>query len=166
MLLKNQVLEHTPTRSRWRVLDMDASRQDGLAVQHERGQRHGPKGVPTALFEADSEFVAVEPPSAVTALKPFGKGNTATATTPIPVLNRWLPRRTSSTLPDALRWYWPALKHWAARRRTIYKYLRTWWRNGQNRQALTPLFHRRRQCCRHNRRPRSPLEIRHAHLPV
>lgn len=140
MLLKNQVLEHKQTGSRWRVLDMDTTTQTvWLFNMSEAGAL--PKGVPAHLFQADGEFVEVAPPRNVTKLKPSeaAKRRRDEAYTCI------------EPLVTTMDIFEPSLRSALVQARaealdcspqTIYKYLRTWWRNGQNRQALTPLFHR------------------------
>ena len=140
MLLKNQVLEHTPTRGRWRVLDMDASSQTVWLFNMSEATAL-PKGVPIELFETDSEFVAMEPPRTVTALKPsetaiLRRDDAYLCIEPlVATMDIFEPtRRSALVLARA--------EELGCSPQTLYKHLRTWWRNGQNRQALTPLFHR------------------------
>jgi putative transposase len=140
MLLKNQVLEHKPTGNRWRVLDMDGESQT-VWLFNMTDAKAVPKGIAASTLHTSDELVEVEPPRNVTKLKPSEAA----------IRRRDEAYACIEPLVATMDIFVPALRSAMVAARalelqcspqTIYKYLRAWWRNGQNRQALTPGFDR------------------------
>ncbi len=140
MIGKNQVLEHKPTGSRWRVLDMDKS-SNTVWLFNLEDAKAVPKGILADLIQDANEFVEVERPRSVATLKlsDAAKRRRDAAYAQIEPLiataDIYDPTKRSAMVQARAA----ELK---CSPQTIYKHLRSWWRNGQNPQALTPHFDR------------------------
>ena len=139
MLLKNQVLTHKPTGTLWRVLEMDALTQT-IWLFNIGDESALPKSVPLDNIQTNGDFTEVESPSQVTTLKLSKAAQQrrdkayACIEPLVATLDIFEPtKRSAMVLARAKELHWSA--------QTVYKHLRTWWRNGQSRQALTPKFH-------------------------
>lgn len=140
MIGKNQVLEHKPTGSRWRVLDMDKS-SNTVWLFNLEDAKAVPKGILADLIQDANEFVEVERPRSVATLKlsDAAKRRRDAAYAQIEPLiatsDIYDPTKRSAMVQARAA----ELK---CSPQTIYKHLRSWWLNGQNPQALTPHFDR------------------------
>lgn len=139
MLLKNQVLVYKPTGNLWRVLDMDALTQT-VWLFNISDENALPKCVPIDDIQSNRDFTEVESPSQVTTLKLSKAAQQrrdkayACIEPLVATLDIFEPtKRSAMVLTRAQELHWSA--------QTVYKHLRTWWRNGQSRLALTPQFH-------------------------
>ncbi len=140
MIGKNQVLEHKPTGSRWRVLDMDKSNQT-VWLFNLGDDKALPKGIPADLVQDANEFIEVERPRSVATLKLSEAAKQRRDTS----YARIEPLVATADIYDPTKRSAMVQARAAELKcspQTIYKHLRSWWRNGQNPQALTPQFHR------------------------
>lgn len=140
VLLKNKVIKHKATDTRWRILDKDPS---GLSVWiiNLDEDKALPQEVPLELFQLDGDFEPIDNPVSPTKLKV----SEAAAKRRDAAYECILPLIVSSDI------FHPSLRSPMVLARadelkcspqTLYTYLRTWWFNGQSRQALTPGFDR------------------------
>lgn len=140
MIGKNHVLEHKPTGSRWRVLDMDMS-SNNVWLFNLDDTKAVPKKTSAHRVQDPDEFIEIERPRCVAKLNHSKAAKQrrdkayALITPLITTMDIYDPAiRSAMVLARA--------EELKCSPQTIYKHLRAWWRNGQNLQALTPQFHR------------------------
>lgn len=140
MLFRNQVLEHKTSGSRWRVLDMDTT-GEGVWLFNLNDRLALPTWTDLQDVGNPNLFIEVARPEHTTKLKISSaakKRRERAHTSILPLISSpdIYQASTRSAMVQAR-----ALELNCSPQ-TIYTYLRTWWRHGQNIQALTGLFHK------------------------
>jgi hypothetical protein len=143
MLYKNQLYEHKASGQRIRILELDSKSQT-VWVFNITNPKALPKAYELGDLEAaitNQEFVAVTAQPNETVLHPSDtakqRQNKAYACIePLIKTPDIFDPHKRNALVNA------RAKELSCSPQTIYKYLRTWWRDGQSRNALTPRFHR------------------------
>lgn len=140
MLYKNQILEHKPSGHRWRVLQLDET-GEGVWLFNIEERLAVPEWKAINEVKDVNTFAEVERPLHPSKIK-FSKASKARREQ----AHSWIaPLIATSEI------YEPSKRSAMVLARadevdcspqTLYNYLRAWWRNGQNVQALTSQFHR------------------------
>jgi hypothetical protein len=154
MLGRNQILKERSTDKRWRVLAVNKN-QDSVWLFEMDNPNAMPVTRPIEMFDDEKAFEVVPPPAITTNLH----------VSPAEKARREQARDVIKPLVEAEGIFDPSQRSALVQARaqetqtsrpTIYYYLRTWWRNGQNVLGLTPGFKKIGRCKGTMRRGRKP----------